>query len=193
MDRNLPYRLRRIAVEEDVAFSRNASNLGDGLQGPNLIVGVHHRNKHGARRQCSPDIVRVDTADTINGKKGYRRSQALKKTATVENRWVFDLSGNDVAAPPTAGKEHTFQRVIIGFASAAGEYDLVRAAAQQRRHLSPCLFHSLPRRQPCPVLTGRITEPFRQCLVHCSGYLGRDWSRGIEVEINLWTQCCARS
>ena len=62
--RDLACRLRRVRVEEDTAFSRNTSNLGDGLQGPNLIIGVHHRNKHGARCQCMPDIVRIDTAES---------------------------------------------------------------------------------------------------------------------------------
>jgi hypothetical protein len=43
---------------------------------------------------------------------------------------VFDLSGDDVAAAPALGEEDTFQRVIIGLTSVAGEYYLVRAAVQ---------------------------------------------------------------
>jgi hypothetical protein len=37
--RDLACRLRRVSVGEDAAFTRNTSNLGDGLQGPDLIVG----------------------------------------------------------------------------------------------------------------------------------------------------------
>src|SRR5215510_658337 len=123
-------RLRRIGVAENAVFTRNTSNLGDRLQRPDLIVGVHYRNKYGARRQCTPDVLRIDPAELINREVGYRRSQAFKKTAWVENRRVFDLSGDDVAAAPALGEECTLQRMIIGFTSAAGENDLLRTAAQ---------------------------------------------------------------
>src|SRR5262249_44973900 len=128
--RDLACRLRRVSVGEDAVFTRNTSNLGDRLQSPDLILGVHYRNKCGARRQCTPDVLRIDPAESINREVGYRRSQVFKKTAWVENRRVFDLSGNDVAAAPALGEECTLQRMIIGFTSAAGEYDLLRTAAQ---------------------------------------------------------------
>ena len=72
-----------------------------------------------------PNILRVDLAEAINRKVGYRRSQSLKKTARVKNRRMFDLTGDDVGAAPSLGEECTLQRMIIGFTSAAGEYDLV--------------------------------------------------------------------
>src|SRR5579864_2943729 len=108
-------------MAEDATFTRKASNLGDGLQCPNLIIGMHHRNKDGARRYGAPDVFGIDPAEAIDRKVGHRRSEPLKKTARVENRWVFDLSGDDVAAAPALGEENTLQGVVIGFTSAAGE------------------------------------------------------------------------
>src|SRR6266567_2621362 len=128
--RDLAYRLRCVGVEEDVALMRNTSNFGDGLKSPDLIVGMHHRNKHGPRRQCTPDIVGIDLAEAIHRQVGYRCSLSFKKAARVENRRVFDLSSDNVSVPPALGEERTLQRMIIGFASAAGEYDLVRTALQ---------------------------------------------------------------
>jgi len=57
-------------------------------------------------RDCSSDILRIHSAEAINRKIGYRRSEPLKKTAWVEHRRVFDLSGDDVAASPSLGKEN---------------------------------------------------------------------------------------
>ena len=37
-----------------------------------------HRNKGGARRQCIPDVLRIDSAEAINRKVGHRRSEPLK-------------------------------------------------------------------------------------------------------------------
>ena len=70
-----------------------------------LIVGVHHRNKDGARRYCTPDIFGSDSAEVIDRKVGHGRSEPLKKTARVKNGRVFDLSGDDVAAAPALSEE----------------------------------------------------------------------------------------
>ena len=104
---------------------RDTRDFGDRLKGSDLVVGVHHRNKNCARCQCASDVIRIDPAEAINQKVGYRRSQPFKKTARFENRWVFDLSSDDVDAASTAGEKHTLQRVIIGLTAPTGEYDLV--------------------------------------------------------------------
>ena len=80
------------------------------------------------RRRRAANVVGIDPAEAIYGKVRCLRSQALQKTARVENCWVFDLRSDDLAGTAVLSEEHTFERVIVGLAAPAGEDDLIRGA-----------------------------------------------------------------
>jgi hypothetical protein len=42
VDRDLAGRLHGVGMEHRAALSGNRGQLGDGLHGPDLVVGVHH-------------------------------------------------------------------------------------------------------------------------------------------------------
>ena len=43
----LPERLDRIRMEEDAVLAGNPADFTDGLDGPDLVIGIHHRNQDG--------------------------------------------------------------------------------------------------------------------------------------------------
>src|SRR5579862_356299 len=90
-----------------------------------------------------------------------------------------------MTASSTFGEERPFQGIVVRLACAAGEHDLVGAAAQQGSHLCPRLLDSFPCRTARPMRTGRVAEWFLQDLSYRRCHLGRDGSRAIEVEIDL--------
>lgn len=48
---------------------------------------------------------------------------------------MFDLGRDKMRIVVAAFKEYAFQREIVGFTTAAREYDLIRSASEQVRHL----------------------------------------------------------
>jgi len=57
--RDLPHRLRRIAVEECARLVRDVRARRDRLDRADLVVRVHHAHEHRARRERAPQRLRI--------------------------------------------------------------------------------------------------------------------------------------
>jgi hypothetical protein len=163
---------------------RNPANLGNRLDGPDLVVRVHHGNQDRTRSQSAPHILRIDAAESINRHESKLRSEPFQKSAGIDHRWMLHLSRNDVRALCLTGEEDPLQRLIIGLASTTCEDNLSGVAPEERGNLRPGLLPGIPRGLARPVIAGWIPERLVQHRPHPSGNLRRYRRAGIEIKIN---------
>jgi hypothetical protein len=81
------------------------------------------------------------------------------------------------------GEEHTFERMIIGFAASAREDDLPWLAAQKSSYLRSCGFNSQPGRLPGPVVARRVAERPLKHLLHGIRNFRSKGRASVEVEV----------
>ncbi len=126
---HVPDGLHGVGVEEHIALPADGADLGHGLDGPDLVVGVHDRDQDGLVGDRLADIVRVDEAVGVDGQIGNLDASLLEELGGVQHRVVLDGGGDDVVALLLAGKADPKQGLVVGLGSAAGEDDLFRERA----------------------------------------------------------------
>ena len=93
--------------------------------------------------------------------------------------------GNDVIAAIASRAHDSFDREVVGLARAAGEHDLVRVGADERRDL-PARgvdgFLRIPAK--CMLLARGVAELPAEIREHGLEHAGIDRSRGVKVEID---------
>src|SRR5262249_29069758 len=136
LDRNLADGLGGVGVKQHGAFMGDAGAILNRLDGSDLVVGVHDADEDRARRVRSALFVGINAARAVNRQIGDAGAQALEKPARFDDGRMLDARRDDVIAPVAARKEHALEGKVVGLAAAAGENDLVAAAAEQRRHLA---------------------------------------------------------
>jgi len=90
---------------------------------------VHYGNKYGMRPNGPSHVIWVNSAEAIHGQVRNLSPHALEKTARAENGGMLNLSGNNVSPGFSVGEENTFESMVVGFAAATGEHNLLRVAA----------------------------------------------------------------
>src|SRR5207253_6042236 len=99
IDRNLAYRLDRVAVEDDAAFLGDTPDLADRMDRPDLVIGVHDRDEHRLVGDRVAHRVRVDHPVLIHREVGHGRlARTLQRPATVEHGLMLGDAGYDVVA-----------------------------------------------------------------------------------------------
>jgi hypothetical protein len=94
----------------------------------------------------------IDPAAAVDGNDGHIEAVPLQKSAGSEDCRMLDRTGDDVAALAPLGPGHPFEREVVGLAAAAGEDDLVRRAAKQRRDLAASFLEAAaPEARPRPL------------------------------------------
>src|SRR5437588_1033805 len=148
---NLADRLCGVSVEQNAMLSGNQGDVGDRLNGANLVVSVHDRNEDSARRNCTSHMVRVDASEAVNRKVRHFCTQPFKEPAWVQHRRMLDLRRNDVPSLASFEEKHSLQRVIVRLATATGEHYFLWFAPEQPSHLCASFLDGFPRRPPGPV------------------------------------------
>ena len=99
-DRDLTHRLGRIRMEAHSVVSRQGGKLGDGLDGADLVVGVHDGHQHGVLADRPGDVPRGDPPVPVDGQ--YRQLPASLGQVGHGPRdgRVLDGAGDEVPAPP---------------------------------------------------------------------------------------------
>jgi hypothetical protein len=127
--RNLPNRLRRVGVHQHPVLPRDAADLRDGLQRPNLVIGVHDANENGLRRDGSADIGGIDHAGAIYRYIGHPHTLLFEKTTGIDNRRMLDGGGDEVIPPVPVAVCDSLEDGVVGFAAAACKNDFLCGAA----------------------------------------------------------------
>jgi hypothetical protein len=100
---------------------------------------------------------------------------------------MLHLGGDNVSPGCSVGEKHALECMVVGFAPATGEHDLVWLAPQKVGDLPARGLNRLLRRPPGPVLTGRITEGFGQHLLHRCYYFRCHRCTGVEIKVNAFS------
>ena len=122
---DVAHRLDGVGVEEDAALPAQRADLPDGLEGADLIVGVHDGHQAGVGADGRRQLLQADQAVLMDGEVSDLEPLLLQLGQGVEHRVVLDGVGDDVAFPggrPQAGPLGDGPVVRLG--AAAGEVDL---------------------------------------------------------------------
>src|SRR5262245_55476293 len=139
-------------MHKDASFLRDPRNLLDWLNGADFVVCMHYSNKERGRLQGPSDIIRIDASIAINSQVRHCCTEPFKEPTGIDYRRVLHLCGDDMRICASVSEEHSFESVIVGFASTAGKYDFVFFAAEEPSNLHPSFVDRLSRRFSRPVI-----------------------------------------
>jgi len=132
------------SVEEDAALGAGPADLGDGLDGADLVVRELHRHQQGVRAQRAHHPFRAYPPVAIHRHDGELIAARLQVAGGRQDGSVLDRGGDDMPfAGLGAGEPEPRQVRALG--GTAGEHDLVGARADQLRHRLPRLLDRLGR------------------------------------------------
>jgi hypothetical protein len=144
VEREVGAGLDGIGVEEDAAPPADGADLGDRLDGADLVVGVHDRDKGRVLVDRRVDLLRVDPAVSVNRHDRDLEAGALQDGAGVQHRFVLNPAGHDVPALGACRPGGALDGEVIGLAAATGEDDLARLGAEDLGDPLPGLVEPLP-------------------------------------------------
>jgi hypothetical protein len=125
VDRNLAGGLGGIGVEDDAPGLGELADLGDGLDGADLVIGEHHRDQDGLRRDGLFELGRVDEPIRPYRDVGDLEALPLEPLADIHARPLLDRRGDDVVALLSVHLGHALERQVDGLRAPGGEDDLL--------------------------------------------------------------------
>jgi hypothetical protein len=145
---------------------------------------VHHGNECRVIAQGRLQIVSRDDAALADGKERYLPAALAKCLDRVEDRFVLDRAGYQV--PPVSALQRvggTAYREIVALGAPAGEHDLGRIGADQRRRRAAGVVDHRLGALAEVVNARRVAEILPQGCRHRVGDRGVDGSGGVVVEV----------
>ena len=127
VDGQVPHGLHCVRVEEDAVLAANRAELPDGLDGADLVVGKHHRDKAGVLPDGGFQLLGPHKPVLMHIQERHREALLLQRLQRMEHGVVLKGGGDDVrfadlAAEGGGGAEG----LVVGLAPAGGEEDLPR-------------------------------------------------------------------
>ncbi len=142
VDVDLAEGLDGVGVDGDVALVGDPDDLGDRLNGADLVVGVHDRDEPRLRGQGRAEMVEADRAEGVDGQIGDLDASLLQGLGRLDDGRVLDRGGDEFV--PLRGRvEGPEDGEVVGLGARAGEKDLAPVDAQGGRHPLAGLGHEL--------------------------------------------------
>ena len=135
VDGHMPNGLHGVGVEQRPVRFGDLAQFGDGLDGADLVVGVHDGNDGRLRPERLFKFLRMHQPELVHRQIGDFKALLFQLLAGVQHGVVLDLRGDDVVALIPAGVGRAADGPIVALGAAAGEVDLRTLRAQRRRHL----------------------------------------------------------
>ena len=182
VDRHLAHRLHRVAEHRHAALAAEGGDLGDRLQGADLVVGEHQRDELRVIGERRRHRRRVDHAAGAGRHPRHRHPRRLGERHAGAHRRVLEGGDDEMAAEAGAagdGGEHR----VVGLGAGGGEDDLPRPRAEERRHLAARRLHRLARRPPPAVDRRRVAVQLAEPRQHRLAHPRVEGSGGVVVEV----------
>ena len=96
IDGNLCIRLYRIGMKQYAVLFCNLTDLGDGLDGTDLVVGKHHADQNGIGTNGCFQLVQADQSVSVHIQIGDLKASLLQILTGMENGMMLDLRGNNM-------------------------------------------------------------------------------------------------
>ena len=125
-----PDALHRVAVEEDALPLHHRADLGDGLDGSDLVVREHDGNQDGLVGDRVADLLRGHPAVLVDLEVGDLEALALEPLAGVQDRLVLGPGGDDVVALLLVELGHSLDGEVVRLGGAGAEDDLLLVASR---------------------------------------------------------------
>ena len=120
-----PHRLDGVGVEEHPRLPADPADLGDGLDGADLVVGVHHAHQAGVRPDGRPHLFRRDDAVLVNVQQRDGEALLLEAAQRVQHGVVLKGRGDDVLLTLGGAQvSHAPQGLVVRLAAPRGEDQL---------------------------------------------------------------------
>ena len=185
VDVDVRRRLDGIDSEQHVAMGPHAAtDLGDRLDRPDLVVGEHDRDEDRLVVDRSVELVRIDSPITIDRQLDDLEAEPLEIAERVADGMVLDRRGDDSMPAGLAGPSGAFEGEVVRLRAAGREDDLARLGVEARRHALVCLVEGGPRLSPERVRAGRVAELLREEGQHRVECLGPERRRRGVVEVD---------
>ena len=125
--------LDRVDVEQDAAMAAHLlGDLGDRLDGADLVVGEHDRDEDRAVVDRRVELVGIDPRVPVDGQLDDLEPELLEVAQGVADRVVLDGRGDDPVAATLAGPRPTLEGKIVRLGAARREDDLAGLGVQAR-------------------------------------------------------------
>src|SRR5262249_31144364 len=100
------YRLDGVGVKHDPAVEGfyDAHEACDGLNGADLVIGVHDRHDSRVRPQRPAELIRIDEPFPVHGQISGLEALALELLDCMEDGMVLDCARDDVTAAGSRGE-----------------------------------------------------------------------------------------
>ena len=127
-----------VGVEGDLLLPADLADLGDGLDGADLVVGVHDGHQAGLLGDGLGHLLGGNETVFVDVQQGDGKALLLQLLEGVEDGVVLKGGGDDMGLPrafphPSGGEDG----LVVGLAAAGGEIDLVGTAVEAVGHRLP--------------------------------------------------------
>ena len=161
------------------------SDLLDGLDGADLVVGHHDADEGGVGADSSLDILRADVALRGGFDIGDLEAQTLESGHAVHDGVMLESAGDEVLLVLAGlGEGSTLHSPVVGLRAAAGEEDLGRGGVDGLCHLCAALVHELLGLIAHTIMAAGVAAGAAQCLDHHSQCFGSAGCGSSVIQIN---------
>ena len=167
-----------VRVEYDALVFKCRTDLSDGLDGSDLVIGIHDGHERRIITDSCQDLFRGHDAVAVNIEKSDLKSFLLKLFQCVQYCVMLKSRRDDVLlAFRRAESCRRDYRLVVGFASAGSERYLPGITSEARRDAGPGILQSFLCVLPERVQAGRVAvtpvHVGQHCLDGGFAHLGR--------------------
>jgi len=183
-DRNLAGRLGGVAMEHGAVGVGDGRQFGDGLDGADLVVGVHDADQEGLFPESGLEVAGGDHAIPVNRQNREFKAQGLEMRGHLDDGGMLNRGNDEMISLVAMGQAIALEGEVVGLGAAAGEEDLVGVATEQGGDLGARLLDGAPALLAVPVGAGGVAEGGDNERQHGGGDLGVDGCGGVVIEID---------
>ncbi len=132
VDANFARGLHRIAMKINIRFESDAPDFGDGLDGAELVIRVHHGDENGFGAKRAAHILGIDNAVTGDREPGDFDALLFESFDGVEDGVVLDGRADDVLFFAAHRGDEAENGEIVRLRAAAGKYNFGWLCANER-------------------------------------------------------------
>ena len=185
VDGNGPGGLHCVGVEQHARLPGDLTDLSNGFQRADLVIGGHDGNQGRVVRQRPANVVRGNQTVFVHRQIGDAKAVPFQRAAAVQHCVMLDGGGNDVL----------FSRLccsaadgpVVTFTAPGGEVNFPGLGMKRRGHLSPGVLHRLVGLSPSCVNGAGIARPVAEEGQHFGKDFRPDRCGGGVVQINKGT------
>ena len=177
--------LNRIGVHPDAVLVGDLSDLLDGLDGADLVVGHHDADQRGIGTDGSFHVLGTDVALGGGLDIGHFKAHALQCSHAVHDSMVLKSAGDEVLfVLACLGEGGALYGPVVSLGAAAGEEDLGRGGVDGLCHLCAALVHELLGLIAHTIMAAGVAAGTAQGFDHHFQCLGSTGSGGSIIQIN---------